>query len=479
MADSALPPTSRVPLSPEASAWVAIVVAFGIFCTIVLAAGLAVHRHYQEATVPLGGALLRSHVNAGVALQSRGQLVGTSLERLPAENDPCPGEADICSPVNEGDSITTKPEAGYGPVASLVLPDGSQIDYFAHPAGGDFALDAYRVSAWTTERQEVRLRHSAGYARYDIAAGQPFTDVQYVVDLDDGTHVVLMPGGSYSINVPKAPDGRLPPTTTAGAPLYAEVAVRAAGRALVRRAGVDMPVGADERVQIPVDGTVSTAMPATWQLIRDADFAMFDAQNAYRDGSLTWQRSWNWDVPNMAPEEMNGRFAVIRGCRPETPDLCTAADQMLIGQFRRDGGQTRPFTVGIEQTLDVDVSEYSSLRLTGWVRVLTQTVARAGIAGSECPMLVQLVYKLTSPTDPQENRYFCVYTADDQPDAVPEEVGQIRYRPVPLFQWYQLDVELRDDSLIRQARFIQQIRIEARGHDYLVEFTGLGLMGRP
>jgi hypothetical protein len=91
--------------------------------------------------------------------------------------------------------------------------------------------------------------------------------------------------------------------------------------------------------------------------------------------------------------EKNGRLEVSLGCRPERPDFCSAEDQVRILRFRRDGNQIRPFAVGIDQTLDADVSEYTSLRLTAWVRVLTQTVPLAGIAGSECPVMFKLTFK--------------------------------------------------------------------------------------
>lgn len=91
--------------------------------------------------------------------------------------------------------------------------------------------------------------------------------------------------------------------------------------------------------------------------------------------------------------------------------------------------------------------------------------------------MVQLVYKPTSPTDQQLNRYFCIYTGADAVSGS-EDVGEIRYRQVPPFQWYRLNVELRDDSLLRQARYLQLIRVEARGHDYLSEITEISLVGR-
>ena len=75
-----------------------------------------------------------------------------------------------------------------------------------------------------------------------------------------------------------------------------------------------------------------------------------------------------------------------------------------------------------------------------------------------------------------QDRFFCIYSVDNGITEIPD-LQNIRYKPVPQFQWYYLDIELRDDSLIRQARYIQLLRVEARGHDYLTEVTGLSLVG--
>jgi hypothetical protein len=179
----------------------------------------------------------------------------------------------------------------------------------------------------------------------------------------------------------------------------------------------------------------------------------------------------------MSASEQNGAVQVVSTCSPQSPDLCSESEQVRTLRLRRDGNQVRPFAVGIEQTLDADVSEYTSLRLSAWVRVLTQTVPLAGIAGSECPIMFQITYKNLSPADVQKERTYCLYAYNESGVQV-EDTGSIRYRALPPFQWYQLIVDLRDDEFIRTARYIQSLRIEARGHDYLSEITDVILVGR-
>jgi hypothetical protein len=358
----------------------------------------------------------------------------------------------------------------------VLLPDQTHIQLWAHPTGADFALEQYHVTRWTDRRQEVVLRHSAGYARYDIANNQPYHDVYYTVETDAGVRIKLAPGGSYSINVPHPVEGRLPLATASGAPLAVEVAARR-GSAVVERGDERMTLSEGELVQVAATGALEGPAAARWELIADGDFGMYQAQGHYLpgSGSFTWEQFWNYG-PDIAESEKNGRFTVVETCRPTTPDLCTPAEQILVGQIRRDGEQQRTFANGIQQRLDADVSEFTSLRLSAWVRVLEQSVPEAGIAGSECPVLITVKYKPTSPTDQEQERRFCVYIDDDL--APGQASGDIWYRPVPKFQWYRLDVELRDDELLREARYLQMIYIEARGHRYLSEITGISLMGR-
>jgi len=462
--------------SPQASAWLVLLVFFGTFCTIVASSVWLGWRYYTTATMPVLGAVLRSHVNTGVVIQSRGQLSPSSLERLPGQRDPCPESRDICVPLSEGESVKSRREAGYGPVASMVLPDETHIQLWASPTGADLTLERYQVSQWNNNHQEVVLFQRSGYARFDLADHQPYQHVDYTVQIDTATSIDLVPGGSYSVYVPSDEAGHLPAVTADGRSLLVEVAVRK-GQAYVVRGQRRVAIRPGEKLQVSTNGSIDPPIPAVWELIADSGFTQYRQQNMYHEGSLTWRQYWNENAPDLTDDEKKASFSIIRACRPETPDLCTAEDQVFIGQFRRDGGQTRPFTTGIFQELDVDVSEYTSLRLKGWVRVLEQSIPGTGAQGSECPIMIQLIYKPTSPTDQEQQRYICVYSTTNGEKQLPD-LQVIRYRPVPPYTWYQIDIELRGDTLIKQARYLQTIRIEARGHDYLAEVTGFSMVGQ-
>ena len=146
---------------------------------------------YKRQLISVPGSLLRSHVNTGVVVQPRGQLTPLSIVRLPSGRDPCPNSQDICNVLNEGASVKTQREAGYGPVASLVLPDKSHIQLWASPNGADLTLTRYQVTQWNNQQQIVQLVQHAGYVRYDIAKGQAYKQIVYEVQTDSGTRIRL------------------------------------------------------------------------------------------------------------------------------------------------------------------------------------------------------------------------------------------------------------------------------------------------
>jgi hypothetical protein len=227
-------------------------------------------------------------------------------------------------------------------------------------------------------------------------------------------------------------------------------------------------------VQVDRAGVLSAPLPARWQLIRDGDFGDY-TQEEYNRGSATWTVA---APPKLPANEQPGAFAVAGGCRPESPDLCLRpADRTTIGQFRREGGQQAQFITAIAQPLDVDVSEYTrSLRFSAWTRVLTQTVEGAGIDGTECPIMITFAYKKTAPGDSRQEQTSCVYTSTAEPDAAVKQ-GYIRYYRIPRFEWTHLQIELRDIADLKEVRYLEEIRLEARGHDYLAEITGVSLVG--
>ncbi len=458
-------------MRPETSAWFMLLSFFVLFCLLIAGTSYAGWRYYSGATLPIEDlpkpGLVRVHTNAGVVYQPKGRTDLLNPRDVCTDNPR--NIHDICFPLEEGYRVKTVPEAGYGPVASIVLPDYTQIDLRAHPSGADIMLKKYQVTRWSNQRQEVVFEQDAGYARYDVKQGQPYTDVSYTVEIPDSVQVLLAPGGSYSIHVPHDDPGDPPTLTQAGAPLLVEVAART-GHAEIQGPNQRTIIGPGQLVQVDRDAVLSAPLSARWELIRDGDLADHSTEE-YNQGTDTWSVAATSTLPR---GEQKGMFMIASGCRPRTPDLCPRpGDRTTIGQFRREGNQKAQFITPILQSLDVDVSEYRRLRFSAWTRVLTQTIDGAGSLGTECPIMINFDYQRTSPADAIERLTTCVYTGAE----APVKQGYIKYFRIPRFDWKHLEIDLRDIPELKSVRYLRQIIVEARGHDYLAEITDISLVG--
>lgn len=455
----------------ETSAWFILIGFFLVFCTLVAAVCIAGWRYYTEAMVPVGGALVRVHAPAGVNFQDR-----TSTKTF-TPSKPCgaPPMTEVCQALKEGDLIQAKREAGYGPVASVVLPNRTQIDMWAHPTGAELTLTKYAVSRWTRRREEVELTQTAGYARYDLPAGdsRPYDELVYTVSITGGVSITLAPGGSYSVDVPHYDRDHPPAKTPTGEPMLAEIATRT-GRAEVRTPAGTVVVEPGKKVQIDTASVTSEPIAAVWEIFRDADFA------AYAKGDdFAWHTYSHVFDTTVTEAEKNGKIEIYRGCRPETPSFCGEEQKTAnIAQFSREGNQPKSFGIGILQNVDVDISEYRALRFSMWARVIRQSVPNAGIANIECPVTVELWFRQESPSDEQQTRSLCVYQIDPrQPTSLSSNAASgFKYQGVPPNAWYHLSFDLRDKDLLPEARYLQRIRIYANGHDYISEITSVSLV---
>ena len=457
---------------PETAAWFYLIGFFVVFCAIVAGLCAAGWRYYTTAMVPLAGTAVRVHVPTGVYYQQK----GSSRRDTPVKPCETPPKTDTCQTLAEDDRVIAVPQAGYGPVASVTLPDGAQIDIYPFPSGADLMLKTYRVSRWTLGRREVRFVQSAGYARYDIPGKetQAYADVSYIVEVGNGMSVALTPGGSYSIDIPQRMPKRAGRVSDTGALLQAEVAVRAGAAELHGPDGAAQ-IQPGQKIQVGADNTVSKPLPAEWDLIRDGKFERY-ASGSYPKGLEDWVTKPFIFDQSVSDAEKIGQTRIYTGCPPATPSFCSG-NPAYLAQFQRQGNQSKSFGVGLEQSVDLDISEYRTLRFTMWARVIRQSISNAGIANTECPVTVKIMFKQSSPTDGDDVRYLCFYR-NSTGELIPSN-GQFVYQAVDdLPSWYKVTFDLRDPALdlLRSARYIKSIAIYGNGHDYISEVTDISLI---
>ncbi len=464
------PPATRAAAQQRtlSLAWLTLLLFSLLFLGLLTWAGLQIHTVYRTATRAEGGTLVVRGPTEWVAWR-------------PADRTLYQAAADG-QPIAEGDAVRTAASAGYGQVASIRLFEDSQLDLWS---GAEVTIDSLRTSRWHSGTLSMATRQQAGYVRYDIKAGQPYEEVSFSVGVGDAV-VELAPGGSYSIDMRPAerqvarPDG--------GNSLEADVAVRSGSAVIVGANGARVELRARERALVDAAGLPGLAVPARWDLVRDGGFSQF-SETEYNNTTLddpdtSKPRSQYWQVwsgPEL-PAENQGFFRLAQTCRPPIVDnYCDQADRRTAAWFYRVGGQTSSFTVGIKQELGVngagiDISEYRSLQFNLWARVLNQSLTNAGDRGVECPVMIRLVAKRNSPSDPEEQRDVCVYIGAPVDELAVREPG-MKYHQVAEAEWAQISLDLRDPEWLPDYRYLRRIQIFAQGHDYDSRVAEVSLVG--
>ncbi len=451
-------------------AWLVLISAFALFCTIIVTSGYLVWHYRQIALVE----------RAGTTLIARAPLEWITWKRRGRAFFESPPEEQVLS---EGDRVRINRSAGYGQTATIRIFDQSTLDLWA---GADLLLHQLRVSQWNTRTQVVQLEQLAGYVRYDLRDDQVYAQVTYRVQAG-ATTISLAPGGSYSIEVIESGRVFVTANTEPVPTVTVDVAVRS-GQATVQGIGRTVVLEAGERVEVDPSGVPSIAVPARWELIRDGAFSYF-TETEYNNTTVadqpTLPRADSWEVYSVRAEPgatPNGFFQVLRSCPPPYPtNTCNLQDWRHVARFVRMGNESRSFITGIRQPLGrdrrgIDVSEYRSLVFSVWVRILRQTVPLAGERGTECPIMIRFMAKRETPNDPETERVLCMYTQDDPAHQVEYAPG-IMYQAVAPTEWYPLRIELRDPAWLPDFRYIRSVSIYANGHDYDVLFTDVSLIG--
>jgi hypothetical protein len=461
---------------PTTSAWIVLLTFFFVFCVVIGSACFAGWWYYANAMVKGTGTIVRVHVPTGVNYQARDSTNRSSPSK-PCTTAPT---TEKCQELAENDRVLAVPQAGYGPVASVLLPDHTHIQLWAYPTGADLTLAHFKVSRWSHRRQEVTFAQQAGYARYDIppSAGQAYGEMSYTVAISRNISIDMAPGGSYSVDI--AQKHLVMPTTDLGTPLMAEIAVRS-GSLVVRNSAGEITVQPGQKVQIDTSGMLGGIQLAQWNLIRDGDFEQYMG-GAPADGIQTWAvHGFIFDQTVSDAEKQAASMTMYRSCHPTTPSafLCPKEQTVLLAQFERQGNQSKSYSYGIEQVLDLDVSEYRSMQFVMWARVISQSVPNAGVTNNECPITVRFTFKRESPSDKPEFRFLCLYrTSERKP--IPNG-GEYVYQAVSnQALWYHMDFDLRDPKydLLQSARYIESVAIYGNGHDYISQVTDISLTAR-
>ena len=128
--------------------------------------------------------------------------------------------------------------------------------------------------------------------------------------------------------------------------------------------------------------------------------------------------------------------------------------------------------VGIKQTINYDVRDFTSLVLHLNVQVAEQSLAGCGSLGTECPIMVRIDYKDIYGTD--RSWYHGFYSQDHiPPDRLYDYEQQIPFRT-----WVTFDSENLVETFEEPPALVKAVTIYASGHSFDALVTEIELLAQ-
>ncbi|MBN1178282.1 MAG: hypothetical protein JXD18_03665 [Anaerolineae bacterium] len=128
--------------------------------------------------------------------------------------------------------------------------------------------------------------------------------------------------------------------------------------------------------------------------------------------------------------------------------------------------------VGIQQTVNYDVRDFSSLTLHLNIQILYQSLRGCGTLGSECPIMIRIAYKDVDGTD--REWYHGFYALD----AAESDLLAAWDEQVPGSTWYTFDSGNLMELFERPPASIKEIAIYASGHAFDALVTEVELLAQ-
>lgn len=418
--------TGMIRRHPQQTAWTVIILAFTAFCTVLFGCGYGLvwwlTESMQDQTIALSGETVVQLPNAvRQEIDRTSAPVGSTIstEQGPASQA----------------NITFLAAADDTPAAIIQMFDNTRIVIVE-------ALTP-RYASLNTRANTITIRVDTGRLR--IITPQSATRPSWIVVLSSaGSRTVInQPGTNVSVDN----------TST----VSTRVTVREGQVSVSSDAGGELQLAAEQSATIDAGQPPRGPEVSERNLINNGDFRM------------PLEGTWVVETP---PASQEGQLPV---------SITVLADEQPAVRLARDGVN---FVRGsISQPLNVNVSDFTSLRLSLDARVLSQSLSNCGQYGTECPVMVRLFYQ--DPNGSQNEWVQGFYYRFSQSQGSPTCLTcglpaplHIQVQQGVWLNWTSPDLlqALRDAN--RPMNVLLAIQIEASGHSFDSEVTQIQLLAR-
>ncbi len=209
-----------------------------------------------------------------------------------------------------------------------------------------------------------------------------------------------------------------------------------------------------ERVLVGAGQTLSQPLPAAQNLLKDSSFDPTSLQNSWNVYTIT---SFTDIVTN-------------------TARVVTFQDRNVL-QLSSDGQDNVHTEVGVIQEVNKDVRDFQALRLSVEVRLIRQSLPGGGLLGSEFPIMLRLDYKDAENNDRQW--YHGFYYAPPPDNFILYDLPENSSERIARFVWYPYESDNLLTTLgPAKPVFIKSVRIYASGWIYEAMVANISLLAQ-
>ena len=426
--------------SPERTAWIVLLGAFALFCTMTLTTIFGVYHYLFRSTVPMPTMLHVAKGTVGITGADLRETVEREREVLTNTVTSISTDSLSQATIQFRDDRGTQSESAA--LLAAVTLQGNTFVTFNHAIRPRFE--------WSRDPQRVQFSRLNGQLDVIVTGvgAQSFEMDIYTDDLntDKGVHIQFVSNGRFRIHV-------------------SEDEVR-----LLNLAGeVSAYFGDDPNIRNPVESGKELEVRTGNRSIRELDVTA----DLLMSGDFSLQSINIW--PRYSPDEpLNWNCSGLRQQDPPGAYGLLEYDGRVGVSLRRHGNATSHGEISCIQEFEgegLDAEAFDSLRVLATFSLNYQSLSLCGKEGSECPLMLHVTYTTDDPRPDNVGNWFRGFYYEDQAAGTYKKLcasclqDHVDTNPSV---WYTFDsgnllnLIAEDDHPV----FINSVRFYASGHQF-------------
>lgn len=426
--------------SPERIAWIVLLGAFALFCTLTLTGIFGVYHYLFRSTVPMSALLHVTKGTVGITGADLRETVEREQEDLTNTVTSVSTDSLSQATIQFRDAVESEPDSAE--LLAAVTLQGNTFVTFNHAIRPRFD--------WSQDPKRIQFSQLTGQLDVLVTG---VTDHDFLMDIytDDlntnkGVHIQFLSNGRFRLRVSEDEIRLLNLAGAVSAFFGDDPALR-------------NPVAAGEELLIRIGNRSIRTLNTTRSLLINGDFSLQDTPLGQ---VYTPDAPQNWSCRGLPTQEPPGYYSLVEH------------DGRVGVSLRRHSNATTHGEISCMQVFEaesLDAREFESLSILATFSLNYQSLSLCGTKGSECPLMLHVNYTTDNSQADNEGNWFRGFYYEDQ------AASRYKKRCSSCLQdhidtnanvWYTFDSGNLLNLIAEEEHpvFINSIRFYASGHQF-------------